>query len=65
MSDTRIVLVKPGDVLIIGNAPSIDHEEVAPLLTGLRQQLGLARIMLFSDDIDLAAVATADLRAGE
>ena len=63
MSDgARIVLVKPGDVLIIGNV-SIDPEDEAlgKAAGALRELLGLAHVLIFEDDIDLA-VTTQSLK---
>lgn len=60
MSDTRVVLVKPGDLLLIGNIGTLYDGPEAPDLTaldGLKQALGLAGIVVFEGDIDLAAVA--------
>lgn len=56
MSDTaRIVLVKPGDVLIFGNVSvDMDATVFTETMTTLKEQLGLAHILVFEDDIDLA-----------
>lgn len=58
MSDTRIVLVKPGDVLMLGNVtlPEDDaaSEAFNAALSILKERLDLAHICVFEDDIDLA-----------
>jgi hypothetical protein len=66
MSDARIVLVKPGDVLILGNVtlpPDGDALETFHVSLGkLRETLGLEHILVFEDDIDLAVQASAEVR---
>ena len=60
MSDARIVLVKPGDLLIIGNVgalPDGQWEPGAARLAEIKEALGLAGIVVFEGDIDLAAVS--------
>jgi hypothetical protein len=62
MDSTRIVLIKPGDVLVIGNVGSLPMEAVESLQPGLvdlKDRLGLAGIAVFEGDIDLAAVTPA------
>jgi len=59
VSATRVVLVKPGDVLIFGNvgdAASGDWSGVE----SLKELLGLKAIVVFDEDIDLAAVPGGD-----
>jgi hypothetical protein len=59
VSDTRIVLVKPGDLLVIGNVGALYEDEQDPDLTPLttiKEALGLAGVVVFEGDIDLAAV---------
>jgi hypothetical protein len=53
----RIVLVKPGDVLAIGNFTG-DCDALSEALNGLKEHLGLAHILVFEDDIDLAAISS-------
>lgn len=71
MSDqeTRVVLVKPGDVLLIGNVGELlPDQQVTDALRGLKRAIG-CEVYLFAEDIDIAALdphyeATgADLRA--
>lgn len=64
MDGTRIVLVKPGDVLLIGNVGALPIEAVESLqpgLAALKDKLGLAGIAVFEGDIDLDAVTPAHL----
>jgi len=62
MTDSRrVVLVKPGDVLMIGNldvAPE-DVEAFESALEPLREILGIPKIFIFADDIDLAVTSSA------
>lgn len=51
---TRVVLVKPGDVLVFGNVGEQRH--VACAATALRDQLGLREVLLFAGDVDMTAV---------
>lgn len=61
MADSRrVVLVKPGDVLMIGNL-DVAPEDVAAFeaaLEPLREILGIPKILVFSDDIDLAVTSS-------
>ncbi len=53
----RVVLLKPGDVLLIGNAGQLDEDAIDALHTAashLSSALGLAQVALFEGDIDLA-----------
>lgn len=56
-ADTRIVLVKPGDVLMLGNVtlPEDDDalEAFNAALGTLGETLGLEHVCVFEDDIDL------------
>ena len=59
MSETRIVLVKPGDVLILGNVGEFaasDAKTIAHHLEVLKRRLGLREVLLFEGDIELAMV---------
>ena len=59
---TRVVLVKPGDVLLLGNVGHIvDPVACANALKGLAD-VGIARTLVFAEDIDLAAVDAAHFR---
>jgi hypothetical protein len=57
MSDTRIVLVNPGDVLILGNvAIPVDKEAREAFDTvfhTLKETVGLAHVLVFEDGVDL------------
>lgn len=63
MSDARrVVLIKPGDVLLIGNVGELDPfaiEAAHHAVGQLRSALSLAHVLLFDEDIDLAAVTPA------
>lgn len=57
-----MVLVKPGDVLIIGNVGQVPeglNEQLGELLGDLREALGLAHVVVFDGDIDLAVARDA------
>lgn len=56
---TRIVLLKPGDVLCIGNLGPMGSEDCADLyasLANLKESIGLHAVAVFEADIDLAAL---------
>jgi hypothetical protein len=58
--EARIVLIKPGDVLVIGNVGALPEESWGPAvdhLTPLKEALGLAGVVVFEGDVNLAAVA--------
>jgi hypothetical protein len=63
---TRVVLVKPGDVLLIGNAGQLGDdaaEALHNLASQLRSVLGLAHVVLFEGDIDLAVTTPSSTEA--
>lgn len=67
MSDTRIVLVKPGDVLILGNVTIPEDEAARDAVTSalrtLKETLGLVHdVLVFEDDIDLAVKTASEVR---
>ncbi|MFE5771434.1 hypothetical protein ACFQ7O_24075 [Streptomyces sp. NPDC056485] len=56
MSETRhVVLVKPGDVLLLGNVGEVSPEQAQALSQVLAKEMGI-RVVVFTEDIDLAAV---------
>lgn len=56
MDEVRhVVLVKPGDILLIGNV-GLDDDEVHRILPELRDLLGI-EVVLFESDIDISVVA--------
>lgn len=62
----RVVLLKPGDVLLIGNVGPLDQDAVDALHDGashLSTALGLAQVVLFEGDIDLAATTPSSTEA--
>ena len=56
-TEARVVLVKPGDILIFGNVGDFDPgDNFSAALTTVKECLGLAHIVVFEADIDLAAI---------
>lgn len=56
MSEARVVLVKPGDVLILGNVGTGSVAQLQDLLPAFKDALSLAYVVVFEGDIDMAAV---------
>ena len=56
MSDgtKRVILLKPGDTLIIGNTGALDDELLAHI-EPIKERLQLAQILIFEADIDIDA----------
>lgn len=63
MEGVRVVLVKPGDVLVFGNVGDLSADSLANGAEFLKERLGLAAVVFFAADIDLAAVPAAALPA--
>lgn len=65
MSDVttgRVLLLKPGDTLIIAGLDmrgEMDHNRVHDALATLKERLNLGRIWIFSDNIDIAKIEIA------
>lgn len=62
----RVVLLKPGDVLLIGNVGQLAEDALDALHEGaaqLRSALGLAQVALFEGDIDLSATTQSSTEA--
>jgi hypothetical protein len=63
-TETRVVLVKPGDLLLIGNVGEITQEQYdqgyAAFSALLKEELNI-RVVLFSGDIDIAALAEGEI----
>lgn len=60
----QAVLLKPGDLLILGNTGTISPESHAGLMTGLselRDSLNLAGIVIFEEDVDLSTIDAAEV----
>lgn len=56
-AETRVVLVKPGDVLIFGNCGDIEWDARSQIaLDRIKEKLDLGHVLIFEADIDLAAV---------
>lgn len=53
--DTRVLLIKPGDVLLVGNVGDIDPEGASEAAEAFRDAIGV-RIFLFTEDIDIDKV---------
>ncbi|WP_066945047.1 hypothetical protein [Streptomyces lushanensis] len=53
--ESRLLIVKPGDTLVIGHAPALTSQQVAHL----KQMLGLAAVIAVPGPIDLAAIRAA------
>jgi hypothetical protein len=55
-SETRVLLVKPGDVLLIGHlGDSVRPESLGAALADFRKQTGI-NVYAFTADIDIAKV---------
>lgn len=55
----RALLMKPGDLLIIGNVGPLDEDVAESLSQGLayiKDNLGLAGIVVFESDVDLTLI---------
>lgn len=53
--DTRVLLIKPGDVLLIGNVGDVDLEEASASVEALQDAIGV-RIFIFTEDIEIDKV---------
>ncbi|MBM0275119.1 hypothetical protein [Micromonospora tarensis] len=58
--EKRVVLVKPGDVLVIGNVGDHSLEDLQRAAEHLKQ-IGLAGVLLFAADIQLDALTPDDV----
>jgi hypothetical protein len=54
--ETRVVLVKPGDVLLFGNVGDLPAEAIDAGTEQLLDATGVAKVIFFRDDIDMAAL---------
>lgn len=57
--DSRAVLLKPGDLLVIGNTGELSPEAVASCQVGLveiKEALSLAGVVIFEENVDLTAI---------
>lgn len=64
MRESQAVLLKPGDLLVIGNvgpmtAEGADH--LSGALQSIKEALGLAGAVAFEGDIDLRQIKLSDL----
>lgn len=53
--DTRVLLIKPGDVLLIGNVGDLDPEGAPEAAAAIQDAIGV-RIVIFTEDIDIDKV---------
>lgn len=53
--DTRVLLIKPGDVLLIGNVGDVDPEGASEAAAAIRDAIGV-RVFMFTEDIDIDKV---------
>lgn len=51
--ESRILLVQPDDVLLIGHAGNCDPEAVNAAAHALKDALGLRHVVVFAEDIDM------------
>jgi hypothetical protein len=67
-TETRVVLVKPGDLLLIGNVGEITQEQYdqgyAAFSALLKEELNI-RVVWFPGDIDIAALAEGEIPGGD
>jgi hypothetical protein len=61
-TETRFVIVKPGEVLVIANVGPLRYG-VPDLLGALKEDLGLAHVLVFEGDVDLSAIPASSLPA--
>lgn len=52
----RVLLIKPGDILIFGNVGDVEHSDMAPALTKLREVLGIEQVFVFAENIDMDSI---------
>lgn len=58
-AEQRVVLVKPGDLLVFGNVGEVLPESLIAMqdaVNVMKEKLRLAGVFLFEHDIDMAAV---------
>jgi hypothetical protein len=53
--ETRLVTVKPGDVLVLANIGPLG-DDLPDLLTALKDELGLRYVLVFERDPDLSVI---------
>lgn len=59
--ETRVVLIKPGDILLIGNLGDyFDPDAVRSAISDLGDRIGV-KVYAFAADIDIAKIAEEDL----
>jgi hypothetical protein len=66
LNDRRAVLLKPGDLLIIGNVGDLDPGALESMRVGLielRESLDLAGIVIFEEDVDMTTIDAEQVEA--
>ena len=58
--ETRLVLIKPGDVLLIGGVGTISAQAAAEFIARLKDVIGV-RAVLFPDEIELGRLGREQL----
>ena len=56
MSEKRVVLIKPGDVLLIGGVRFVDPDHGAETMRRFRELTGISPAGFFADDIQIDAL---------
>lgn len=54
--EVRVVLVKPGDKLLIGNVGELDAETATEVVKAFNELVGL-RVVLFEEDISMSLLS--------
>lgn len=62
MSEKRVVLIKPGDVLLIGGVRFVDPDHGAETMRRFRELTGITPAVFFADDIQIDALTADQLR---
>jgi hypothetical protein len=63
MSDEkRVVLIKPGDVLLIGGVNFASGEHIGETMTHFKEMTGMRGLVLFAEEIQLDTLTSDDLR---
>lgn len=58
----RAVLLRPGDLLLLGNlGTGVDAEAIGDLARVLRDQLSLSSVVIFQDDVTLSSIGREEI----
>lgn len=66
LNERKAVLLKPGDLLIIGNVGEMDPGALESMRVGLielRESLDLAGIVIFEEDVDMTTIDATEVEA--